>query len=990
MSVLTDVETSAEALQEEEELIEAVEQLVQTAAVAIYEDIRNDVDSMVHRTGAFINTIFPFLARWRSTHGLFWTDLRRFIMTIMLGALVYHVVGWFKRRSQQKSWKLRSGRHRRVASFHGMRFHSSSTEPYLRTRTYSDGDEHVVAHSLISGGFSEDEETDEEKFRRNWPSIMHSEYSKLVLPPHCKLVEKPKQQRKKDKDAANAEKSSTGNKHGEKDEIEDEDHPVNRLVNYMRHFMLLVVSFLKYDYMAAGGFIMNWLQACLKRREHHGGSGDADDQEEDFEDDESDVASTHTNALKRSSASHGSKTAPTRGIRPKAMKSPRSKRDTVSSKLGTFSTDENDTMDMKINCSLDSISILSDAYTEAEEKKDSSTDEHRHTKNTNGTVTPPTTPTLIGKAKTPPSLNSLYQTPSAEDSAHHRSLLGEKVAARLIIPPRNTHMPNLKTKDALQHYRGKKSIKPSAVVREEPDEGISTERPSLTDHRDSSGYYFEAVSTNNSLKRMAVEVPVPDKNGYIIGDEFLPDPSYSPLLVFVNSRSGAQQGHLLINQMRRLLNPIQVWDLAEGGPETVIESFSCFTRLRILVCGGDGTVSWVVSSIESMELPRWPPIAILPLGTGNDLARIHGWGGGYNNESLIDILEQVSESYVSWLDRWEMTVENKKGKVKSTKSFFNYLGVGADAQAALQVHMLRESRPQLFFSRLVNKLWYGVFGAEDAIKATSLNLPHEIKLYADGVEVPLPPDSQGIIMLNIDSYTGGVPIWSTATKRQPQHQQHQQQQGCRRSQFKRSLSLGSISSSTKRSTLEHTDSVEDFRFLTNLSDEERYQHVTACDRPSSCQDGLLDIVSIRGTFHLGQIRVGISNADRLCQCREARIVIKKKVPVQIDGEPWRQNVCTLRVRRKKDAAIMLHRSAYESIGVETEMANLLDWAQEKSYIDDTVHAAMMKEFSRRIETKTRQRRVVRSQDNIMFSLKRAIGSSGNFQPNKKKEKPVMF
>ena len=245
---------------------------------------------------------------------------------------------------------------------------------------------------------------------------------------------------------------------------------------------------------------------------------------------------------------------------------------------------------------------------------------------------------------------------------------------------------------------------------------------------------------------MAVDVPVPDRNGYIVGDEFLPDNQFTPLLVFVNSRSGPQQGHFLITQLRRLLNPIQVWDLADGGPETILESFSVMTRLRILVCGGDGTVSWVVSAIEKMSLQRWPPIAILPLGTGNDLARIHGWGGGYNNESLIAILEQVAESYISWLDRWEMTIENKKGKVKEVKSFFNYLGVGADAQAALQVHMvssndeiwdaehsaffsltrprshfirvyqLRESRPQLFFSRLVNKAWYGIFGAEDIIK----------------------------------------------------------------------------------------------------------------------------------------------------------------------------------------------------------------------------------------------------------------------------------
>lgn len=158
-----------------------------------------------------------------------------------------------------------------------------------------------------------------------------------------------------------------------------------------------------------------------------------------------------------------------------------------------------------------------------------------------------------------------------------------------------------------------------------------------------------------------------------------------------------------------------------------------------------------------------------------------------------------------------------------------------------------------------------------------------------------------------------------------------------------------------------------------LSEEDKLARVTACDSPSSCQDGVLDVVSIRGTFHLGQIRVGLSNAELLCQCREATIKIRKKVAVQIDGEPWRQSVCTLKVSRKKDPAIMLHRSPDESGGVETEMAKLLDWAEEKAYIDRNVYSILMREYSRRIESKTRQRRS-RSQDNLMFSLKRAIAT----------------
>jgi hypothetical protein len=169
------------------------------------------------------------------------------------------------------------------------------------------------------------------------------------------------------------------------------------------------------------------------------------------------------------------------------------------------------------------------------------------------------------------------------------------------------------------------------------------------------------------------------------------------------------------------------------------------------------------------------------------------------------------------------------------------------------------------------------------------------------------------------------------------------------------------------------DSDEDIASMA-LSEEEKFTRVTARDQPSSCQDGLLDVVSVRGSFHLGQIRVGLSTCQQLCQCHELSIVIKRKVSVQLDGEPWRQNACTLHIKRKKDAAIMLHKSADDSN--MSEMSKLLDWAQERSHIDEQTHGLLMKEFSRRIESKTRERRV-RTQQSAFTTLKRAMESSGN-------------
>ena len=94
----------------------------------------------------------------------------------------------------------------------------------------------------------------------------------------------------------------------------------------------------------------------------------------------------------------------------------------------------------------------------------------------------------------------------------------------------------------------------------------------------------------------------------------------TPLIIFINKRSGGQQGVKLLEKFQKLVNPVQVFDLGSGGPAPgyslssvsfnrfSLELFREVPTARILVAGGDGTAGWGLSAIDKMEHPSAQPV----------------------------------------------------------------------------------------------------------------------------------------------------------------------------------------------------------------------------------------------------------------------------------------------------------------------------------------------------------------------------------------------
>ncbi|XP_040568365.1 eye-specific diacylglycerol kinase isoform X2 [Lepeophtheirus salmonis] len=362
----------------------------------------------------------------------------------------------------------------------------------------------------------------------------------------------------------------------------------------------------------------------------------------------------------------------------------------------------------------------------------------------------------------------------------------------------------------------------------------------------------------------------------------------SPMFIaLINTKSGGNVGSYLLSRFKEILDEERVYNInADGGPGRALKEHLHTENLRIIACGGDGTVGWILSEMDKLSYPDSaciPSIGIIPLGTGNDLSRSLNWGGKYRDKPLRKVLLDIAKADVVDLDRWSLLVTPRDvimddklldeddlmfGTVAKSDDNLplnvvnNYFSVGIDAHIALQFHKARNNNPEHFTSRTRNLLFYGLEGGKDLFKQQWRNLMNHVRIVCDGEDFTDKLKAYGahsVLFLNIKSYAGGTKPWNRKNGTQ------------------------------------------------------------------DIADGLLEVVAM-DNLDLAILHAGGSGTS-VCQCREAVITSNKPLPMQIDGEPCMMRPCQIVIRGLGSKVKMLARNKTATYAVKD--AEIENWAAKK-------------------------------------------------------------
>lgn len=460
----------------------------------------------------------------------------------------------------------------------------------------------------------------------------------------------------------------------------------------------------------------------------------------------------------------------------------------------------------------------------------------------------------------------------------------------------------------------------------------------------------------------------------------------TPTVVLVNRGSGGRIGGGIIAVMRQLLHPLQVGDIGIAGPAPVLYPFRRCRRLRILACGGDGTVGWVLSTLGEMDMACEPAVGVLPLGTGNDLAQVLRWGkgfsGGLTEHTMRTILREVSSARIERLDRWSVRVRDfSRSELKMAARIHAAVDEVSSSSPVNQAPLRRRHPP--FVAKDSENGGVGAAGSGGKGPRwlpEGTAVPSVFSRFGSkGASQPLKPDRE-ISMVN---YLG-IGVGARVALEFHHLRQAYPKLFCSRLFNKvlysqvGGLEILRASCATLYQTLrlecdgrpiplpEGVQGVIVLNIASYGGGADLWGRAASSSRGASARrdsdspdssdddtivafnDGVLEVVAVTGSFHLAKLQVGLSRARRLAQCRQLRIWTAERLPMQVDGEPHEQPPGVIEVNHLDQPTVLvrsenaLHRAAAVA-------EDVLRWGVDADVIDTEQSAVLADELRRRLD-----------------------------------------
>jgi diacylglycerol kinase (ATP) len=241
------------------------------------------------------------------------------------------------------------------------------------------------------------------------------------------------------------------------------------------------------------------------------------------------------------------------------------------------------------------------------------------------------------------------------------------------------------------------------------------------------------------------------------------------VIAFVNSRSGAQLGEMVMPHLAAILGEDHVFDIISDGIKPGLEQFKDAPNLRVLVGGGDGTYHYVIQAMIEAGICPLPPVGTIPLGTGNDLARQFGWGGSVypNRKKVLKLVYKFATSAcLTPLDIWMVKITPKDPETlepleneSTSQIMFNYFNAGFEAGVSYRFDRFRKRHQKLFKARKVNQIGYGLSALSSTMRGGNQSLNNLVEMYVNGSKLETPEDLKTLVVLNFKNYQAGLDIW---------------------------------------------------------------------------------------------------------------------------------------------------------------------------------------------------------------------------------------